>query len=115
VIEDLPADETFRGRELTVAKQLVESMTTRWDPANYRDTYRKRVEDLIKRKQRGEEIVTEGGGAPEDSNVSDLMDALRRSAEEMRGRSGKPAPASKPKTAAKRKPKAKSRSGRKAG
>lgn len=28
VIEDLPAGETFRGRELTIAKQLVESMTT---------------------------------------------------------------------------------------
>ncbi len=90
VIEDLPAGETFRGRELTIAKQLIESMTTGWDPANYHDTYRERIDDLIKRKQRGEEIVTEGGGAPEDSNVTDLMDALRRSAEEMRGR-GKPA------------------------
>jgi DNA end-binding protein Ku len=90
VIEDLPADETFRGRELTIAKQLIASMTTGWDPANYRDTYRERVEDLIKRKQRGEEIVTEGG-APEDSNVVDLMDALRRSAEEMRRRPRKAA------------------------
>ena len=112
VIEDLPAGETFRGRELTVAKQLVESMTTGWNPANYRDTYRERVEDLIKRKQRGEEIVTEGGGAPEDSNVTDLMDALRRSAEEMRGRSGKAA--SKSKATAKGKSKATSKSGRKA-
>jgi DNA end-binding protein Ku len=86
VVEDLPAGETFRGRELTIAKQLIESMTTGWDPANYHDTYRERVDDLIKRKQRGEEIVTEGGGAPEDSNVTDLVDALRRSAEEMRGR-----------------------------
>jgi DNA end-binding protein Ku len=88
VIEDLPSGETFRGRELTIAKQLVESMTTGWDPANYHDTYRERVEDLIKRKQRGEEVVTEGGGAPEESNVVDLMDALRRSAEEMRGHRG---------------------------
>lgn len=89
VIDDLPAGERFRGRELTIAKQLIDSMTTGWDPTNYRDSYRKRVEDLIKRKQRGEEIVTEGGGTVEDSNVTDLMDALRRSAEEMRGR-GKP-------------------------
>jgi DNA end-binding protein Ku len=92
VIEDLPAGETFRGRELAIAKDLVESMTTGWDPSNYRDTYRERVEDLIKRKQRGEEIVTEGGGAAEEPNVVDLMDALRRSAEEMRGRRGKAAP-----------------------
>jgi DNA end-binding protein Ku len=86
VIEDLPAGEKFPGRELSMAKQLIESMSTGWDPGNYRDTYRERVEDLIDRKRRGEEIVTEGG-APEDSNVVDLMDALRRSAEEARGRS----------------------------
>ncbi len=84
-IEDLPHREAFRGRELTIAKQLVESMMTRWNPQNYRDTYRKRVEDLIERKRRGEEIVTEGA-PPEDSNVVDLMDALRRSAEQARGR-----------------------------
>ncbi len=52
-IEDLPHREAFRGRELTIAKQLVESMMTRWNPQNYRDTYRKRVEDLIERKRRG--------------------------------------------------------------
>jgi len=84
-IEDLPHREAFRGRELTIAKQLVESMMTRWNPQNYRDTYRKRVEDLIERERRGEEIVTEGA-PPEDSNVVDLMDPLRRSAEQARGR-----------------------------
>jgi anaerobic selenocysteine-containing dehydrogenase len=52
-IEDLPHREAFRGRELTIAKQLIESMTTRWKPQNYRDTYRKRVEDLIERKAAG--------------------------------------------------------------
>jgi DNA end-binding protein Ku len=60
-------------------------MTTRWNPQNYRDTYRERVEALIERKRRGEEIVTEGA-PPEDSKVVDLMDALRRSAEQARGR-----------------------------
>jgi DNA end-binding protein Ku len=84
-IEELPHREAFRGRELTIAKQLIESMTTRWKPQNYRDTYRERVEDLIEHKRRGEEIVTEGA-PPEDSNVVDLMDALRRSAEQARGR-----------------------------
>jgi DNA end-binding protein Ku len=85
VIEDLPAGEAVRGRELAIAKQLIDSMTAAWKPQNYRDTYRERVEDLIERKRRGEEIVTEGA-PPEDSNVVDLMDALRRSAEQARGR-----------------------------
>ena len=58
-------------------------MTTPWDPEQYRDSYRERVEDLISRKGRGEEIVREGEPA-EESNVTDLMEALRQSAEQMR-------------------------------
>jgi DNA end-binding protein Ku len=84
-IDNLPTGEQFSGRELAMAKQLIESVTTKWDPGNYRDTYRARVEDLIARKRRGEEIVREGEPAGE-ATVTDLMDALRRSAEEMRTR-----------------------------
>lgn len=85
VIDDLPAGEKLPARELSVAKQLIESMTSAWDAGQYRDTYRDLVEDMIKRKRKGEEIVTEG--APEsESNVTDLMEALRRSAEEMQRR-----------------------------
>jgi DNA end-binding protein Ku len=85
VIDDLPTGEKLPARELSVAKQLIESMTSAWDAAQYRDTYRDLVEDMIKRKRKGEEIIAEG--APEsESNVTDLMEALRRSAEEMQGR-----------------------------
>lgn len=107
VIENLPAGEAFRSRELTIAKQLIGSMTTGWNPENYRDTYRERVEDLIERKRQGEEIVTEGA-PPQDANVVDLMDALRRSAEQARGR--RPAgvrPKGKAAPSAKRKPRRK--------
>lgn len=84
-IENLPTGEQFSDRELGMAEQLIESMTARWDPGSYRDTYRERVEDLIARKGRGEEIVREGEPAGAAS-VTDLMEALRRSADEMRAR-----------------------------
>jgi DNA end-binding protein Ku len=84
-IENLRIGEQFSGRELGMAKQLIESMTTKWDPGSYRDTYRERVEDLIARKRRGEEIIRAGEPAGA-ADVTDLMEALRRSAEEMRGR-----------------------------
>lgn len=84
----LPSSRPVRGRELSIAKQLIDSMTTSWEPEKYRDTYRERVEDLIERKRQGEEIVTESQ-PPEEGKVVDLMEALRRSAEEARGgRSG---------------------------
>ena len=85
VIAGLPTDKSIQPRELTIARQLVDSMTATWDPGSYRDTYRERVEDLIKRKRRGEEVITEGA-PPEEPNVTDLMEALRRSAEQMRER-----------------------------
>jgi len=92
VIDGLPAGERARQRELTIARQLIESMTTSWDPRGYRDTYRERVDDLIERKRRGEEVIAEGAPA-EESNVTDLMDALRRSAEQLRTRQPEKAPA----------------------
>jgi DNA end-binding protein Ku len=92
VIDGLLAGERVRQRELTIARQLIESMTTSWDPRGYRDTYRERVDDLIERKRRGEEVIAEGAPA-EESNVTDLMDALRRSAEQLRTRRPEKAPA----------------------
>ncbi len=88
VIDNLPAAGKLARRELTIAKQLVESMSARWNPDEYRDSYRERVEDLMARKRRGEEIVRKGEPA-EEAGVTDLMDALRRSAEQMRGKRGK--------------------------
>ncbi|MDR2984507.1 MAG: Ku protein [Nocardiopsaceae bacterium] len=85
VIDNLPAEDKQAPRELTIAKQLVDSMSAKWNPDEYHDSYRERVEDLLARKQRGEEIVTEGAPA-EGAEVTDLMDALRRSAEQMQGR-----------------------------
>jgi DNA end-binding protein Ku len=72
-----------RGRELALAKQLIESMTTDWEPENYTDTYREQVEELIGRKRRGEEIITEEAPRAE-SNVVDLTEVLRRSMEQAR-------------------------------
>jgi DNA end-binding protein Ku len=84
-IENLPAERTFGGRELAIAKQLIESMTVAWKPESYRDTYRERVEDLIERKRRGEKVVAETP-PPAQEQVVDLVEALRRSAEAARGR-----------------------------
>jgi DNA end-binding protein Ku len=102
VIDNLPAAEKLVPRELTIAKQLVDSMSTKWNPDEYRDSYRERVEDLIARKQRGEEVVTEGPPT-EGAEVTDLMDALRRSAEEIRGRRQRPSSAKRTGSKAERK------------
>jgi DNA end-binding protein Ku len=81
-----PSGQPARPREVTIARQLIESMTTDWDPARYVDTYRERVEELIESKRTGETIET-AAPAPQPSKVVDLTETLRRSVEEARGRS----------------------------
>jgi len=80
-----PSGQPARPREVTIARQLIESMTTDWDPARYVDTYRERVEELIESKRTGETIET-AAPAPQPSKVVDLTETLRRSVEEARGR-----------------------------
>jgi DNA end-binding protein Ku len=72
------------SRELTIARQLIESMVSEWDPKRYADTYRARVLDLIERKAQGEEIVTEE--PRRQAPVLDLMAALEQSLESARQR-----------------------------
>ncbi len=82
-------------RELSTAISLIESMSIKWDPTNYHDRYRARVEELIERKLEGEEVVT-GTRPSRDTNVVDLMEALRRSVDEVRDRgAARGAPAEK--------------------
>jgi DNA end-binding protein Ku len=78
-LDELP-DEDVKAtdREVQMAKQLIESLTTDFDPAKYRDEYRERVLDLIERKAGGEEITVQA--APEEpAKVPDLMAALEAS------------------------------------
>src|SRR5579875_2110406 len=77
-LDGLPKGQKFQKRELDMARSLIDSMTVKWAPDQYRDTYRQRVMDLIEAKRHGETVVTEG--ETEDSAaVLDLMQALERS------------------------------------
>ena len=46
-------------RELTMAQQLIDSLSAEFDPDKFRDDYRDRVLDLIERKAAGEEIAVQ--------------------------------------------------------
>src|SRR3712207_3266602 len=108
-IDELP-DETVEvtDRELSIAKQLVESLATEWKPGEYRDEYREKVLQLIESKAAGEEIAVQP--AMEDAApVPDLMSALKASLDAVR-REEPPAekqPAPKKRAPAKRKAPAK--------
>jgi DNA end-binding protein Ku len=65
-------------RELKMAQQLIDSLSSEFDPSRYHDEYREKVLELIERKAQGEEIAVQPE-APQPAKVPDLMAALEAS------------------------------------
>jgi DNA end-binding protein Ku len=88
-IDEIASEEDGKAkatkRELDMAEQLIDSLTSDFDPDKYHDTYRERVLDLIERKAAGEEIAV-APEAPEPAPVPDLMAALEASLQEAKGK-----------------------------
>jgi DNA end-binding protein Ku len=79
-IEDLPDGKELKAtdRELKMAQQLIDSLSSEFDPTSYRDEYREKVLELIEMKASGQEIAVQPD-APEPAKVPDLMAALEAS------------------------------------
>ena len=71
-------DIEIGDRELLMAEQLIDSLSTKFEPEKFQDTYRQAVLELIDRKASGEEIVAPAAAAEPD-RVVDLMSALEAS------------------------------------
>lgn len=72
--------------ELEIAHRLVDSIARPFDAANYRDTYREALLDLIDHKASGEQIVLEPPSRDQPLEAPDLMSALEASIEQVRAR-----------------------------
>ena len=82
-------DVELSTRELTMAEQLIESLSADFEPTAFHDGYREELLDLIHAKDAGEERVVAAVEGPEEDKVIDLMAALEASvaaARESRGR-----------------------------
>jgi DNA end-binding protein Ku len=94
---ELPGDARsgrIPARELAMAEQLVQSMSSDWKPAAYKDTYHEDVMALIRRKVRSGQTGPVNRPEPEPGEehgapVLDLMPLLQRSL----GTRGRRAPA----------------------
>jgi DNA end-binding protein Ku len=95
-------DVKTSDRELTMARQLIDSLSSDFEPEKYHDEYRERVLDLIERKAQGETIVIEEP-TKEPEQVPDLMAALEAS---IAGAKTQSKPKAKPKKRAPAKKKA---------
>jgi DNA end-binding protein Ku len=89
-------------REQEMAEQLIESLSTDFEPKDYHDEYREQLLALIERKAEGKEIVASEAEAPKATKAPDLMAALEESIAAVQGgKAKKPAKkAAKPRKSA---------------
>ncbi|HUJ65944.1 MAG TPA: Ku protein [Acidimicrobiales bacterium] len=95
-VEDMPSGKAKPGaNELKLASQIVDALSTDWDPGRYRDSYTGQVRDLIERQAAGKNIVVEESPA-EDAEVLDLVAALEASLQTAKSKKRSGVPSSRP-------------------
>jgi DNA end-binding protein Ku len=70
-------------REMNMAKSLIDSMSSKWNPEKYHDDYREALMEVIEEKVEagGKEIEEKPKKAPKPTKVIDLVSVLQKSLE----------------------------------
>src|SRR6059036_264663 len=71
-------------REMNMAKSLIDSMSSKWNPEKYREDYREALMEVIEEKVEsgGKEIEEKPKKAPRPTKVIDLVSVLQKSLEQ---------------------------------
>ena len=79
-LDDVPSTKDLKtsDRELKMAQQLIDSLSSDFEPSKYHDEYREKVLELIEAKADGQEIAIQPTDE-EPQEVPDLMAALEAS------------------------------------
>jgi DNA end-binding protein Ku len=86
---DIPASKPNK-QMIEIARKIIEQQEGAFEPDKFEDHYENALRELIRRKEKGEKLVT--AEPVEDDNVIDLMEALKKS---LKAKSGHSAPAKK--------------------
>jgi DNA end-binding protein Ku len=83
----VPTKVEVGKREMTMAKSLVDSMSSKWNPERYKDDYREALMEVIEEKVEagGKEIEEKPKKAPKPTKVIDLVSVLQKSLEQTGG------------------------------
>lgn len=79
-----PSDYRLSAKELQMAEQLIDSMSGKWVPDDYKDEFRDRLQAIIRKRIKGKGNITQvedEGEAEEEAatNVVDFMSLLKQS------------------------------------
>ncbi|ULL13646.1 Ku protein [Paenibacillus sp. H1-7] len=81
-VPNLPELSNVNDKELTMAKMLIEQLSTPFEPEKYKDDYREAVLKAIEQKVSGKQVSI--APEPNKMNVIDLMSALQASLDAMK-------------------------------
>jgi DNA end-binding protein Ku len=74
-VDDVKIDD----RQVKMAQTLIDQLSAEFEPGKYHDEYRERVMEMIQRKAKGEEVVTQPAISERPNRVINLMAALEAS------------------------------------
>src|SRR5688572_28809830 len=80
--EELDKKVEVRDTEVKMARQLIQQLSSSWDPDAFRDEYRVALEELVEKKVAGQEIAIAAEPDEEPTKVVDLMEALKAPVEQ---------------------------------
>jgi DNA end-binding protein Ku len=77
----VPKKTEVGKREMNMAKSLIDSMSSKWNPGKYKDDYREALMEVIEEKVEagGKEIEEKPKKAPKPTKVIDLVSVLQKS------------------------------------
>jgi DNA end-binding protein Ku len=80
----VPKKTEVGKREMNMAKSLIDSMSSKWEPDKYKDDYREALMEVIEEKVEagGKEIEEKPKKTPKPTKVIDLVSVLQKSLEE---------------------------------
>jgi DNA end-binding protein Ku len=80
----VPKKTEVGKREINMAKSLIDSMSSKWNPEKYRDDYREALMEVIEEKVEagGKEIEEKPKKAPKPTKIIDLVSVLQKSLEQ---------------------------------
>src|SRR5207245_1470564 len=84
---NVPSKLQLGKKETEMARALVNSMSSKWDPQKYHDDYREALLEVIEEKVEagGKEIETKPKKAPTPTKVIDLVAVLQESLNKAHG------------------------------
>jgi DNA end-binding protein Ku len=101
--EELKKKARVSDAEVKMARQLVQQLSSEFDPGQFEDEYRVRLEELVEQKVEGQEVAVAAAPEEEPTKVVDLMEALKASVAEAKKRKGGSSENGKKKTSARKK------------